>query len=335
MIAPRYRIRLDWGGGGPHNIWVAPFASDQALVDGIVTGRVQRKLDDSTRFCEGVLDLVVNDVWPGKYNVKNADSPVAGQIKPGVGCFAEVSFDDGATWDQIFGGWLDDVESAPDYGSNEARLHIKDTYLHERPITIASTGPTTINDALALIHDTIGWTGGVSFNSDRRIADFSANNISAKEAIAALTKVDLGAYYISRDFVATYVDAWEYARRTSKATVIPYGLSVPGVSTSTIKNIAQATKTVPSAGVITFESTPTVTFEVDTTDPAKPVVRAAVLATAGGANIPVQNNGNAVGSQPALDFDDSGDIDYVVTDDPAGARVIISGMVKTVDGGSA
>lgn len=262
MIAPLYRVRVDWGGtttfarvgfavvgtakvfaGTPTELFTGMFESAYSdVTEEVTSGKIQRKVG-TDGICEGQLDLTLTDSWPGKYNAKNSASPLNGLILPGTRGEVQVSFDGGGSWEPLFGGWLDETESEPDYGQNQGRLHFTDlAYLNRAIDAIPSTGPTTVAAALGLIHDAIGWTGDRDFQGDTPLADFSTDGTgTARDAVANLIKVDLGTYYVSRDSVATYVDRYEYARRASFGTFEAAGQAVPGVSIATIVNGASAT----------------------------------------------------------------------------------------------
>jgi hypothetical protein len=274
VIAPLYRVRVDWGGatdllrvgfghvGGPETIFggtademfTGLFDSAFAdVTDEVTKGKIQRKVS-SDGVVEGTLDLTLKDSWPGKYNAKNSASPLNGLIVPAVRTEVDVSFDSGATWQPIYGGWLSESEADPDYDQNQARLNFTDlAYLSRALDAIPPTGPTTVAAALGLVHDSIGWPADLrSFSSDTVLSDFSTDGTgTARDAVAAIIKVDLGYYYVSRDFAATYADRYEYARRASAATVQATGQTVPGVSIATVVNRASATG--PSAVTQSYE----------------------------------------------------------------------------------
>jgi hypothetical protein len=263
VIAPEYRVRIDFGGsigyfivgtsvvGGPDLIapdgLLAPFSNANADVTGVVdSGTIQRILG-SDGVVDGTLDLMLVDAWPGKYNPRNTASSIYGLVRPNLQCDVDVSFDSGATWHTIFVGWLDEVQPKNDYNSNVTVIKFRDNSKLDEPAqTIAATGAITVGAALELIHGQMGWKFGTDFAAGEALGDFSFTydgSTSWRALITDLIKVDLGTYYISRDGVATYADRYEYARRSVAATVAVVTAQSPGIARVSIVNRATATMT--------------------------------------------------------------------------------------------
>jgi hypothetical protein len=265
-IAPMYRIRVDWGGsqnvfivgyslvdgpavvaGAAVDITDATFLNAHADVTSrALKGRIQRKVA-SDRIVDGRLDLTLSDPWPGDYNPLNAASEVDGLMVPMIRCDVDVSFDDGATWEGLFMGWLDETQGDQDYGTGTATLSFVDMpngFFDNLVPAIASTGPIHAGDAIGLVHAGIGITDETlwDFAPGVVLADFSTDGTqTARQVIADILAVDLGVYYQARDGKRTYADRFEFMRRASAGTFQSARSSAPGVSRSGLVNGASAT----------------------------------------------------------------------------------------------
>jgi hypothetical protein len=227
--------------GGAYDYVSAPLGRYQAT-----DFTVSRKVG-SNHIAIGKMDLTLDDTYPGRYNPKNPTSPLYGLIRPMRPVKLQATVD-GVTYD-LFHGWLVESEDDTDVpgGDGEARFQFQDFTIwleREENITIASTGPISVGEAIGLIHDEIGWIDPLkrSFQEGDMLPDFSLDDKNALEAIADLLKVDLGHYYISREGVATYIDRYEPARRASLGTFEAAITAVPGTSLNSVKNRATSTK---------------------------------------------------------------------------------------------
>lgn len=204
--------------------------------------------DNFSNILAGQLDLVLNDVYPGRYNPKNPLSPLYGQIVPFRPVRLDTSLDGGASWIGMFNGWLDESSSNVDWDSGSAKMTFKDIFLwldRAKNITIAPTGVTTVGAVINLILNAIGWPVALrSIAAGSTIPNFSLSpGTSALEAIGALLTVDQGYFFHGRDNIVTYWDRYEIARKTSIGTFDSATEALPGVSLSNIRNTATATKT--------------------------------------------------------------------------------------------
>lgn len=241
-----YRVFVSWAGRA-----VTPYYTG-TFDDLSGTGRymcqaftITRKMGDN-HIGETKVDLVLNDVLPGRYNPKNTASALYGSIRPMRPCKVQGSVD-GVTYRDLAYAWLEEGEDDPEIGVNQARFQFRDvTLLLERAegIIIAATGQTTVGAAIGLILNAIGWDAGLrSLQTGDVIPNFSADGSrNGLQLIEDLLKVDLGYFYHSRQNIVTYVDRYEPGRRASVGTFQSAKAAIPGVSLSTVKNRATGQK---------------------------------------------------------------------------------------------
>lgn len=273
-----YRVKIGWAGRNAGVFQVGNVASKIAPAVGSVgyakigypytpsyvgtyddlsgTGRymcsgfdVTRGRDDEfAQMAAGQATIRLNDVLPGRYNPKNASSPLFGLLRPMRPCLIQGSVD-GITYYDLFHGWLEELSDNPDFGVNEATLTFKDLFLwfdRAKNITIPSTGPIYVGQAIGLVADQIGWVNPAkrSLQLGTLLPDFSAvPGPSGLQIIAEMLEIDLGTCFISRQGVLTYYDRYQTARMASLATIAAASGSIPGVSLARVKNEITVTRT--------------------------------------------------------------------------------------------
>lgn len=203
--------------------------------------------DPFSNMLAGQLDLILNDVYPGRYNPKNPLSVLAGKLRPMRPCCLDITTDDGKTWTPIFNGWLDELSSAVDWDQGEAKLVFKDIFLwldKTKNVTIPSTGPITVGVAIGLCLDALGWpTTARSLDHGSLLPDFSVSpGTSLLSAISSILQTDLGYFFHAKNNVVTYWDRYQVTRQGSVATFQVAKDSSPGIASSSIKNTASATR---------------------------------------------------------------------------------------------
>lgn len=238
--------------GGP-DVLAGPFVFP-AWVD--VTADVQQvdtrrgRSDDMATMQAGTCTLTLRDTT-GKYAPDNSAGPFFGQLVPLRPVRARSTISGQTT--SIFTGWVTDITSNPDRGTQKATIQCKDLFAwmdQDGALpTIAPTGPTTTGAAIGLILDAIGWTTPTM----RRLAvgdhipSFTADGkTSALTLIGQLLDAERGVFWIAADGVAVYEDKAarnRSPRLTSQATIASVKAIFAGVSLMTIKTRASVTRT--------------------------------------------------------------------------------------------
>ena len=192
----------------------------------------------------GRATIVLRDT-NGRYNPKNAASPLVGQVLPmrpvRVNCTLA-----GTTYG-LFYGFLRSVEHDP--LTYESTLECEDLLMWMSRVTpTISAGALTTGQAVGMVLDAVGWTDTLMRDLD--IGDtlpagaFTADGSqSALELIQGLLEAERGVCYISRSGVFVYEDRRARAARTSSATFAGTMSALrPGMDLDRIRNRATVTR---------------------------------------------------------------------------------------------
>lgn len=207
-----------------------------------------RGRDSSGAVQAGEATVVLHDST-GKYNPLNADSPLAGKLRPGRPVRVSVTVS-GTTYDRFY-GYIQSIASDSDYGTQEAEIHCRDLFvlLEACRPTIANTGPTTTGAAIGRVLDAISLpVASRDLDTGDAIPDFGADGSkSGLEVIAELLKAERGTFYANGAGKAVYEDrqaAWR-PPRTAPQSTIATGMNVrdPGADIARVRNRATVQRT--------------------------------------------------------------------------------------------
>jgi hypothetical protein len=182
----------------------------------------------------------------GRYNPKNANSDLAGLIRP----FRQVRITAlfGGLEYIRFAGFVREIQWEPHQRGGIASIDCVDllAWLQRYSPTIPTTGATTTGTAIGMILDAIGWTVASlrSLSDGDAIPSFGADGSkTALQLIEDLLEAERGIFYISPEGVATYKDRQAKNEQTTPRFTIADSMvaMAPGVSVDTVKNVASVT----------------------------------------------------------------------------------------------
>jgi len=192
----------------------------------------------------GRATIVLRDTT-GRYNPKNASSPLAGQVLPMRPVRATCTLA-GTTYG-LFYGFLRSVEHDP--LTYESTLECEDLLMWMSRVTpVIAAGALTTGQAIGRVLDAVGWTDTLMRDLD--VGDtlpagaFTADGSqSALDLIQGLLEAERGVCYVNASGVFVYEDRRSRAARTSSAVFAGTMSAIrPGMDLDRIRNRATVTR---------------------------------------------------------------------------------------------
>lgn len=206
------------------NLLSATFTAADDVTTDTMTVRITRGRDDRLDVVRaGQATIVLTDPT-GTYNPENAASPLAGAVRPMRQ--ARVRYQDGAGGTVgLYRGFVRSIEHDPDQAAQRTTVECADLLwvLEQQRPTIGQETAVTVDRALGLILDAVGWTDPTLRSlaaSTTTIGTFSGDGgTTALELVRRLIEVDRGDFYIAADGVATYRTRYTRYLASSQGTL--------------------------------------------------------------------------------------------------------------------
>ena len=190
---------------------------------GVKSVRTNRGRDDYLgEMAAGTATVVLHDP-DGRFNPKNAASPLYGQLLPMRQIRIRASNDGGAIYQPMFRGFIRSIEHNPNRGVQETTIECVDLFVwmnRVKPVIESITDLTTGGAIAALLAD-VGWTveGLVDLDDGDAIPAFSADgSATALSLVGDLLETERGLFYVKADGTARYEDRYTRSLRSSAAS---------------------------------------------------------------------------------------------------------------------
>lgn len=265
-----YSVQVDWDGGvdnpfilgtstlGGGDVLTSSFLADfdgtyDELVGmagyGVKSVRINRGRDnDLSDMAAGQATVVLHDP-DGRFNPKNAASPLYGQLLPMRQIRIRGTNDAGATYNPLFRGFIRSIEHDPTLGVQETVIEAVDLFVWMSRVqpNISSIATLTTGAAIGAILEDVGWTvaGLVDLDDGDAIAAFTADgSASALNLVGGLLETERGTFFVKADGTAYYEDRYARSLRSSVATFDDtMTRAKSGASLDDIGNRARVTRT--------------------------------------------------------------------------------------------